>query len=168
MRYISVGRPAVGRVVLEAAVLRRVVRWCDDDAIGQSLLAAAVMDNNGARNNWRRGYPILALDNSLGEVGREHLKSGSLRRAGESVSILAQIEWAISALHAAEIADRLGDCQDMSFCERATQRRASMAARAEGNPLVAVGEVWLTFIVLPFEPRQVNQHLGGSRFAREG
>src|SRR5437879_318782 len=151
MSYISVGRPAVGRVVLEAAVLRRVVRWCDDDAIGQSLLAAAVMHNNGARNNRRRGHAIVALDDGLDEVGREHLKSGSLRRAGESVSILAQMEWAVGALHAAEVADRLGDRQNMGFRERATQRRASVAARAEGNPFVAVGEVGLTLIVLPFE-----------------
>ena len=84
------------------------------------------------------------------------------------MSILAQIEWAVGSLRAAEIADRLGDRQDMGFRERATQRRASMAARAEGNPLVVVGEIGSAFIVIPFEPRQVNQHLAGGRLARQG
>ena len=39
---VRVGRPAVGRVVLEPAVRGRVVRRRDDDAVGQALGGAAV------------------------------------------------------------------------------------------------------------------------------
>ena len=38
--HVSVGRSAVGRVVFEAAVLRRIVRRRDDDPVGQVLLCA--------------------------------------------------------------------------------------------------------------------------------
>jgi hypothetical protein len=36
---LRIGRPAVRRVVLEAAALGRIVRWRDDDAVGKSRAA---------------------------------------------------------------------------------------------------------------------------------
>src|SRR6185503_18775155 len=43
LRRVGVGRAAVRRVVLEPAVLGRVVRGCDDDAVGQTRRAPAVV-----------------------------------------------------------------------------------------------------------------------------
>ena len=48
-RHVGVGRPAVRRVVLEAAILRRVVRRRDDDAVRQPVRAAAVVHENRPR-----------------------------------------------------------------------------------------------------------------------
>src|SRR2546429_9543135 len=45
-RHIDIGRTAVRWVEFEAAVLGRVVRWCDDDAVRQVFLAATVVDEN--------------------------------------------------------------------------------------------------------------------------
>ena len=48
LRHVGVGRAAVGRVVLEAAVLRRIVRGRDDDAVGEVLACG-----RGCRRGWR-------------------------------------------------------------------------------------------------------------------
>ena len=45
-----IGGPAVRRVVLEAAVVRRIVRRRDDDAIGQSAPASAVVASEWRAN----------------------------------------------------------------------------------------------------------------------
>ena len=42
-RHVGIGGAAVGRIVLEASILRRVVRRRDDDAVRQVFLAAAVV-----------------------------------------------------------------------------------------------------------------------------
>ena len=52
--YVGVGGAAIGRVVLEAAVLRRIVRRRDDDAVREVLLAAAV---SSRRKSVSRGFP---------------------------------------------------------------------------------------------------------------
>src|SRR5262245_56471177 len=57
--YVDVSRAAIGRVVLEAAVLGRVVRRRDDDAVREILLTAAVVNDNGSRNDGRRGDAIV-------------------------------------------------------------------------------------------------------------
>ena len=46
VRHVGVGGATVGRIVLEAAVLGRIVRRRDDDAVGEMLLAAAVVDED--------------------------------------------------------------------------------------------------------------------------
>ena len=47
-RHVRIGGAAVGRVVLEAAVLRRIVRRRDHDAICEARPPAAVVDENRA------------------------------------------------------------------------------------------------------------------------
>ena len=48
LRDVGVGRAAVGRVVLEAAVLGRIVRRRDDDAVGEVSLCG-----RGCGRGWR-------------------------------------------------------------------------------------------------------------------
>ena len=76
---IGIGRPALGRVVLEAAVLRRIVRGRDDDAVGQPVIASAVMDEDGVRDDGRRREAVVALDDGHHAVRRQHLERGPLR-----------------------------------------------------------------------------------------
>ena len=56
---VAVGRAAVGRVVLEAAVARRIVAGCDDDAVGLvAALERVVGDDRAAQR--RSGHPAVA------------------------------------------------------------------------------------------------------------
>jgi hypothetical protein len=66
---IGIRRPAVWRVVLETAVSRRIVRRSDDDAVGKMIFAAAIVDQNDARNNGRGSDSIIALNDGLHVVG---------------------------------------------------------------------------------------------------
>ena len=80
-RDVGVGRPAVRRVVLEAAVLGRVVRRRDDDAVGEDARAAAVAHEDRARDDRRRRHPAVALNDRLDAVARQHLERAVLRQA---------------------------------------------------------------------------------------
>ena len=86
------------------------------------LVAAAVVDQNRVRDDRRRRHAVVALDDGLDAVGREHFERGALGRTGQRVRVLAQAERAVDFLAAAVIADGLGDGQDMGLGERAVQR----------------------------------------------
>src|SRR6516225_8372633 len=60
-RRARVGRAAIRRVVLEASVLWRIMRRCDHNVIGEVIFAAAIVDQDGARDDWGRGNSILPL-----------------------------------------------------------------------------------------------------------
>ena len=47
-RHIGIGWSAVGRVVLDAPVFRRVMRGRDNDTVREMRLAAAVVDQDGS------------------------------------------------------------------------------------------------------------------------
>ena len=47
---VVIRRPAVWRVVLEAAIVGRIVRRCNDNAIRQPCIAAAVVSEYRVRN----------------------------------------------------------------------------------------------------------------------
>src|SRR5260370_1411859 len=51
LRHVGISWAAVGWVVLESAILGGIVRWGDHDAVREVLLAAAVVDEDGARND---------------------------------------------------------------------------------------------------------------------
>ncbi len=93
---VGVGRAAVGRVVLEAAVLGRVVRRRDDDAVGEGGGAAgagravAVVAQDRVRDRGRRGVAVVGVDQHGHVVGREDLERGRPRRLGECVSVTAE------------------------------------------------------------------------------
>src|SRR5260370_41100815 len=44
--YMRIGRSPVRRIVLEATVVRRIVRWRDYDPIGDAPLSSAVVTHN--------------------------------------------------------------------------------------------------------------------------
>src|SRR5271166_4971219 len=69
--HVGIGGAAVGRVVLEASILGRIVRRRDDDAVGEMILvfATAVVNENGARDYGGRRYAVVFLDDRLYVVG---------------------------------------------------------------------------------------------------
>src|SRR6266446_5915553 len=167
-RHACVGRTAVSRVVFEAAVLGRVVRWRDDDAIGEVLLTAAVVDQDGPRDHGRRRHAVTSLDYSFDVIGRQDLDRGTLRRAGQRVRILAHVKRTVGPVTSPVVADCLSDGQNVSFGERARQRGASMSARAEADHLVRVTEVGPALKIFALEPGHVDQHLFCGRPASKG
>ena len=87
--HVRVGRSAVRRVVLEAAVGRRVVRRRHDDAVREVLAPATVVDEDRARDHGRRRNAVRALNDRVDAVRGEHLERGALRGRGERVCVLA-------------------------------------------------------------------------------
>src|SRR5262249_10961025 len=156
---VGVGGGAIGWGVLEAAILGGVVWRGYDDAVREVLLAAAIVDENGSRNDRRWRHAIVTLDDGLYPVGRQHLQCGALGRRGQSVRVLAHVEGTGRALSAPVIADGLSDGEDVGLRERATQRRAPVSAGAEADQLVRVTHVGPAFEVFSFEPIQVDQYL---------
>ena len=59
----------------------------------------------------------------------------------------------------AVFADRLGDRQDVRLVERATQRRASMAAGAETHPLCAITDIRLARVVFLAQLIDIDEEL---------
>src|SRR2546430_11729886 len=121
-RHIDIGRTAVRWVVFEAAVLGRVVRWCDDDAVRQVFLAATVVDENGPRDDGRRRDAGVALDDRLDPVRRQHFEGSALGRRRERVGVLYHVERAVDALAPAVVADGLGDRRDVGLGGRCAER----------------------------------------------
>src|SRR6201987_1091525 len=108
----------------------------------------AIVNQDQARNHWRRRDAIVALNDRLDVVCGEHLKSRALGRARNRMGIFPHEEWAIDAVRATVVTDGLCDRKDMPFRKFLWERGPAVAARAEldslrrivfgGNALVIV------------------------------
>src|SRR5262249_14163340 len=74
--HVGVRGAAVRRVVLDATILWRVVRWRDDDAVRQVLTPPAVPGQDGVRNSRRRRAPVVGIHSYVHFVRAEHVESG--------------------------------------------------------------------------------------------
>ena len=166
--HVDIGRTSVSRVVLEAAVLRRVMRRGDDNAVGELLASPAIVDEDRVRDDRRRRHPVVLLDDGVHAVGGEDFERRALGGPGKRVRIPPHEQRAIGALQAPEVADGLGDGQNMGFVERAAQRRAAMPAGPEAHSLFGVVEIGPAFEIFAFEAGQIDQHLRGRRLAGKG
>ena len=70
-------------IVLEPAVLRRVVRGGDDNAVGEMLGSPAVMDKNCVRDDRRRSYAVVLLDDDVHAISGEDFESRALGGPGK-------------------------------------------------------------------------------------
>ena len=164
---VGVGGAAVGRVVLEAAVLRRIVRRRDDDPVRQLRRAAAVIGEDRPRDDGRRRDAVLTLNDGLDPVRRQHLERGALRRVRQGVRVLPHVERAVDALPPAILADRLRHRGDVRFGERAAQRRAAVPAGPEAHELGRIIRIRRALVVGRFELTEIHQDRGRRRLARE-
>ncbi len=108
-RDVSIGWAAVGRVVLEASILGRVVGWCNDDAVSQVLLATAVGNQDGSRDYGGWSYAVVLLDDCLYVVRRQHFEGGTLRGRRQSVGIFSHVQGAAGSLRSPVVANCLGN-----------------------------------------------------------
>ena len=136
-RDLGVGRAAVGRVVLEAAVLGRVVRRRDHDPVGGArrppprLWVRIACEITG-----RRRVAVVGVDHHVHAVGGQHLEDRAEGRLGQRVGVAAEEQRAVDALRRAVVADGLADRQDVRLVERARRSRAAVARGAERDALL--------------------------------
>ena len=144
--HVGVGRPAVRRVVLEAAVAGRVVRRRDHDPVRGGRVrpaAAAVVGEDRVRDRRRRRVAAVLVDHDVDAVAREHLDDRAERRLRQRVRVAAEVQRPARALLGSVAAHRRADRDDVGLGERAVERRPAMSRRAErdrrGRGLLAVG-----------------------------
>ena len=164
----GVRRPAVGRIVLEAAVLRRIVRGGDDNAVGQSGFPPAIPSQDRVGDDRGRSVFIALGDHDLDAICRQHLQRGGAGRDGKGVGVNAQKERAVGSLAFSIKADGLGDGQDVVFVERPVEGRAAMAGSAKRHPLRRDRGIGRPCIVGRDEPGHVDQPAGSAGFPARG
>ena len=133
------------------------------DAIGEAVLAAAVVIEDRQRKRWRRRETIVALDKGGDIVGSQHFECGALCRAGKGVRVFAHEQRPGDAVLSPVIADGLRDGEDVRFGEGGVVGSATMPTGAEADELLRVAGVRLVLPVIAFKFSHVDQ-----RFSRRG
>ena len=77
---VSVRWSTVGRIVLKAAVARRVMRRRDDDAVGEATLAPAIVVKNRVRDYRRWSVAMVSIDHDVDAICCQYLEA--LAKAG--------------------------------------------------------------------------------------
>ena len=155
---VGVGRAAVGRVVLEAAVLGRVVGRGDHDAVGQVVAPVPVPGEDGQRQRRGRGRPVAGVDPHLDPVGGQHLQGGALGRLGQGVGVAAQEQRPVDPLGLPVAADGLGGGQDVGLVEGRLEGRPPVPRGPEGHLLGGLARVRPLLVVRRHQPVHVDQH----------
>ena len=160
-------RPAVRGIVFEAAVMRRIVRRCDHNTVGESCLAPAVVGENRVGNSRGRSVFIALRQHDVHAVGRQHFQRAGQRRHGERMRVHAEKQRAIDVLLRSVQANGLTDGEDMPFVESLVERGTTMSRGAERNPLCRHRRVRLLRIVGRYQSGYVHQHRRFGRLSRE-
>ena len=160
-----VRRAAVGGVIFEAAILGRVVRGGDDNAVGKAAFPAAVVGEDRMGND-RSGRVIIAVGNpDLDVISGKDLEGSGAGGDREGVGVNAEEERAVGSLAFAIEADGLRDGHDMSFIEIAVEGGAAMAGGAKGDALRGHRGIGRRGKIGREEPGYVDKRCGVHRFA---
>ena len=62
LRHVSIRRPPLGRIILEATESRWVMRWCNNDAVRESTLATTIVGENCVRDDRSRSVTTVSID----------------------------------------------------------------------------------------------------------
>ena len=114
---VEVSGTTVGWIVLETAVLRRVVRGRDDNAVGEVPCTIPVVNEDVPRDDRCRRDAVALLDDGLHCIGRQHLQCGALGRRGQGVCVLPHVEWAVDALTVPIVTNGLRNGENVRFGE---------------------------------------------------
>ncbi len=164
----AVGGTAVRRVVLEPARARRIVRRRHDDAVGEAGPPAAVVGEDGVRDDGRRYVAAAGVDHGLDAVRRQHLERAREGRLRERVAVDPDEERPVGPLRFPIEADGLGDGEDVGFVERGVERRAAVPGGAESDALGRDRRIGALGVVRGHELREIDEDGDGSGLAGEG
>ena len=148
------------------------MRWRDDNAVGEVVFvfvsATSVVNENGSRDYGSRSYTVVFLDDCLDVVRRQHLECSALHGRRKRVGVFPHVEWAAGSLLSPVVADRLRNCEDVRFGERALQRRTAVSTGAEADQLIGIMQVGMALEIFLLQTSDVDQHFLWRRFASEG
>jgi hypothetical protein len=164
---LVIGRTAVGRIVLEAAVLRRIMRGRDYDAVGQPALASAIVGQDRMRDDRRRRISQMAIDHHLDAVGGQYFEGADKGRLRKRMRVHPHEKWTVDQVLLAIEANCLGDGRNVGLIEAALESGASMPRGPECDPLRGDRWVWTLRIVRSHQPRNVDQHRKRRRLSRQ-
>ena len=159
-RDAGVGWPAMRRVVLEAAVLGRVVRRRDHDPV-RPRPATRIMRQDRVRDRRRRRISILGIDRDLDTVRDEHLDRGPECRRRQRVRVAPQEQRTGNPLRSPVACDRLRDRNDVRLGERPRQRGAPVPRCSERHRLRRVRRIRMLLVIGPDQPIHIDEHLRG-------
>ncbi len=162
---VGVGGPAMRRIIFVAAILRRIVRRRDHDAVGMTAAPSLVVGEDRVRDDRRRRVAAVLVDHDVDAVGGKHLDRACQRRFGQRMGVDADEQRPGQAGVAAIVADRLRGREDMVLVERGFERRAAMARGAERHALRRIVRIRLAGEIGRHQPRDVGQRAGGDRLA---
>ncbi len=120
-------RPAVWRVVLEAAVAWRIVRGSDHDAVSEPGRAPAVVREDRVRHGRGRSVGLAVGNHERDPVCGHYFDRARTGRDGQGVRIHAEKQRAIDPLARPVEANRLRNGEHMLLVERLVQGRATMS-----------------------------------------
>ena len=121
VRGIAVGRPAVRRVVFEAAIAGRIVAWGDHNSIGEICVPARVVGDDRMAERGSRHEVVKRINQHVDSVGHEHLERRRFGRSAESMGVAADEERPGDALPGSILHNRLGDRGNVGFVEGAVE-----------------------------------------------
>ena len=150
---VRVGRSAVRRVVLEAAVARGIVRGGDDDTVGETRaggsqrLRGSICAEDRHGHGGGRGVRGVRVDLHTHSRSSKNLEGGAPGGLGQCVGVTADEERAINALARSVFDDRCGDRDDVCFVELAVERGSAVSGSSEGHTLVDNARVGFDVVI---------------------
>src|SRR5437016_13280984 len=94
-------------IVLETAVLGRIVGWRNHDAIGQSCLSTAIVSEDRVRDNRGRRVLVICGDHHIDTVRRQYFHGAGESGLGDGVSVDTEEERSIDGISFAVLPNRL-------------------------------------------------------------
>jgi hypothetical protein len=155
---VVIRRAAVGRFVFEATVVGRIVRRRDDNAVGQSFIAAAVVSEYCVRNHRSGRVFILIREHDFHTIGRQHFERVRTSPNRQRVRVNAEIQRAAYAVALAVVTNSLTDGQHMPLVESDFKGAATMPRGAERHTLRGDRRIGSLRVVRSHQPRDIDQH----------
>ena len=159
-RRVGVGGAAVGRVVLEAAVARRVVRRGDDDAVGQVAVAAAVERQDRVADRRRRRVAVGRIDHRHNVIGGQHLQRRRPGRLGQRVGVPADEQRPVVPCAARYSAMACVVARMCASLNARVQAGAAVPRRAEHHLLLEVVRIGLDRVVRRHHMGHIDEVFG--------
>ena len=144
---VAVGWPAIGRVVFEAAIVGRIVRGRNDDAVGECVRAATVVDEDGVGDRWRRRVLAVGGYHDSDAVGGEYFQRAGKGGRGERMRVESHKQGAVDSLFLAVAANRLADRQHVILIEAVVQRRSAMPGGSKRDALRRLGGIGFAGVI---------------------